>query len=281
VSAAHEGLGALPAPFSPETSSFIDYLRVHRPEALPFQRELPSGADTAHVTPEATTVLAMIFDGGVLLAGDRRATAGNIIANRDVDKLFRTDEFSAIAFAGAAAFGAELAKLYRVQLEHYEKMEGHALSLEGKANQLSSMLRGNLGMALQGFAVVPLLVGFDEAREQGRAFSFDVAGDRHEEYRFHSVGSGSVFAEGSLKKMYRSDMAEDEAVLAAVQALYDAAEEDAATGGPDLGRRIFPLIDVIDADGHRRLSEERVETVARRVVEQRTERPDGPTVDLG
>lgn len=280
VSAAFEGLGRLPAPFNPGTSSFVDYLRTNHPGALPYQRELPAGTDTTHVTPEATTILAMTFPGGVVLAGDRRATAGNVIANRDVDKLYRTDEFSAIAFAGAAAFGAELAKLYRVQLEHYEKMEGHPLSLEGKANQLSAMIRGNLGMAMQGFAVVPLLVGYDEGREAGRIFSYDVAGDRHEEYRFHCVGSGSVYAGGSLKKMYRPDLSEGEAVLAAIQALYDAADEDTATGGPDIARKIFPLINVIDEDGHRRLPAEEVAEVARRVVAERAEQPEGPTLPL-
>lgn len=281
MSASFEDLGPLPTPFRRATSSFVDYLRSHHPDTLPFQGQVPGGVDPTQVTPRATTVLAMVYGDGVLLAGDRRATAGNLIANRDVDKLYRTDEFSAIAFAGSAAFGAELAKLYRVQLEHYEKMEGHALSLEGKANQLSAMIRGNLGMAMQGFPVVPLLVGYDENRGVGRIYSFDIGGDRHEEDRYHCVGSGSMFASGALKKMYRTGMTRSETLLAAVQALYDAADEDTATGGPDLGRKIFPIVEVITEDGHRRLSEEEVAEVARQVVAERTEQPDGPTVDLG
>ncbi|QVQ52517.1 proteasome subunit beta [Spiractinospora alimapuensis] len=281
MSASFEDLGPLPRPFNRATSSIVDYLRSHHPDTLPFQGQVPGGVDPTDVTPRATTVLAMVYADGVLLAGDRRATAGNVIASRKVDKLYRTDEFSAIAFAGSAAFGAELAKLYRVQLEHYEKMEGHALSLEGKANQLSAMIRGNLGMAMQGFPVVPLLVGFDENRGIGRIYSFDIGGDRNEEDRYYCVGSGSLFASGALKKMYRPSMPQQETVLAAVQALYDAADEDTATGGPDLGRRIFPLIEIITEEGHQRLSEEDVAAVARQVVAERSQEPDGPTLDLG
>ncbi|MDA8371530.1 MAG: proteasome subunit beta [Nocardiopsaceae bacterium] len=281
MSEAFDGGGRLPAAFmSPGTSSFTEFLGSVAPELLPGRGELPQGAVPQEMTPDATTIVALTFPGGVVLAGDRRATSGNVIANRDMDKLFRTDEFSAVAIAGAAGIGIELAKLFQVELEHYEKMEGRSLSLEGKANKLATMVRGNLGMAMQGFVVVPLLVGFDEARGKGRIFSYDPVGGRYEEHRFHSIGSGSVYARGALKKLFTEDLSQEDAVLAAVQALYDAADDDAATGGPDVHRKIFPLVDVITADGHRRLPAEDVERVATSVVEARAERPDGPTAPL-
>ncbi|WP_067973085.1 proteasome subunit beta [Nocardiopsis trehalosi] len=278
---AFDGGGRLPAAYlNAATSSFSEFLGMVGPDLLPGRAELPQGTASSHLTPDATTIVALAFPGGVLLAGDRRATSGNVIANRDMDKLFRTDEFSAVAIAGAAGIGIELAKLFQVELEHYEKMEGRPLSLEGKANKLATMVRSNLGMAMQGFVVVPLLVGYDEARGAGRIFSYDPVGGRYEEHRFHSIGSGSVFARGALKKLFTETLSEEEAALAAVQALYDAAEDDSATGGPDLHRRIFPLIDVITEDGHRRLPAEDVERLARTVVEGRAERPDGPTAPL-
>lgn len=273
--------GQLPAAFmSAGTSSFTEFVRAVSPELLPGHNP-PQGGGAEHLTPDATTIVALTFPGGVLLAGDRRATQGNVIANRDMDKIFRTDEFSAVAIAGSAGIGIELARLYQVELEHYEKMEGRPLSLEGKANKLAQMVRGNLGMAMQGFVVVPVLVGYDEVTEEGRVFSYDAVGGRYEERRYHSVGSGSVFAKGSVKKLYRDDLTRTEAVKVALEALYDAADEDSATGGPDLHRKIFPLVDVITEDGHRRLPAEEVERLAVEVVEGRSEHPDGPTARLG
>nr|WP_156004674.1 proteasome subunit beta [Streptomonospora sp. PA3] len=265
---------------NPGTSSFAELLGTVAPDLLPANRELPQGVTASHLTPEATTIVALTFPGGVVLAGDRRATSGNVIANRDMDKLYRTDEFSAVAIAGAAGIGIELAKLFQVELEHYEKMEGRSLSLEGKANRLATMIRGNLPMALQGFVVVPLLVGYDEDRRQGRIFSYDPVGGRYEEHDFHSVGSGSVYARGALKKLFGADLSEEDAATVAIQALYDAADDDSATGGPDLHRRIFPLVDVITGDGHRRLPEEDVARLATAVVEERADRPDGPRAPL-
>nr|WP_218902241.1 proteasome subunit beta [Streptomonospora nanhaiensis] len=261
---------------NPGTSSFSEFLGMVAPDLLPGNRQLPQGVSSTHLTPEATTIVALTFPGGVVLAGDRRATSGNVIANRDMDKLYRTDEFSAIAIAGAAGIGIELAKLFQVELEHYEKMEGRSLSLEGKANRLATMIRGNLPMALQGFVVVPLLVGYDEARREGRIFSYDPVGGRYEEHNYHSIGSGSVYARGALKKLFADDLSEEDAATVAIQALYDAADDDSATGGPDLHRRIFPLVDVITADGHRRLPAEDVARLATQVVEDRADRPDGP-----
>ncbi|MCP3011823.1 proteasome subunit beta [Nocardiopsis dassonvillei] len=273
--------GRLPAAFmSAGTSSFTEFLSSVRPEMLPGHK-LPPGGGTEHLTPDATTIVALTFPGGVLLAGDRRATQGNIIANRDMEKVFRTDEYSAVAIAGSAGFGIELARLYQVELEHYEKMEGRSLSLEGKANKLAQMVRGNLGLAMQGFVVVPLLVGYDENTGQGRVFSYDATGGRYEEQRYHSIGSGSVFARGAIKKLYREDLDQTGAAKVALEALYDAADDDSATGGPDLHRKIFPLVDVVTEDGHRRLPAEDVARLATEVVQGRAADPDGPTATLG
>ena len=182
------------------------------------------------------------------MAGDRRATAGNMIVKRDVEKVLRADEYSAIAMAGVASIGIEFIRLFGVELEHYEKMEGRALSLEGKANRLGKMIRDNLAAAMQGLVFIPLFVGYDEGAGAGRIFSYDVAGGPYEEHRYHSIGSGSVFAKSALKKLYSDGMPVGDAILASVQALYDAADDDSATGGPDVTRQIFP----VDHDGHRR-----------------------------
>ena len=275
------GSGRLPAAFmSPGPTSFVDFLRQVSPDRLPNFANLPSDSSPAHLTPEATTIVAVVFSGGVVLAGDRRATSGNVIANRDMDKLFRTDEFSAVGIAGSAGIGIELAKLFQVELEHYEKREGRPLSLEGKANRLATMIRSNLGLAMQGFVVVPLLVGYDTSRGEGRIFSYDPVGGCYEEHRYHAIGSGSVYAKGALKKLYRDDLAETDAALVALQALYDAADDDSATGGPDLHRKIYPLVDVITEAGHRRMSHEEVESLAQTVVAARAEHPDGPTAPV-
>ena len=214
------------------------------------------------------------------MAGDRRATMGNIIAQRDIEKVFPTDEYSCVGIAGTAGLAVEMVRLFQTELEHYEKIEGTTLSMDGKANRLSALIRGNLGMAMQGLAVVPLFAGFDLVSEQGRIFSYDVTGGRYEETAFHSVGSGSVFARGSLKKLYREDFDQTQCVTAVVQALYDAADDDSATGGPDLARRIFPVVSVITADGHVRLSQQQVAAIADEVVAARMQRPDGPAAPL-
>jgi proteasome beta subunit len=214
------------------------------------------------------------------MAGDRRATMGNIIAQRDIEKVFPADEYSCVGIAGTAGLAVELVRLFQTELEHYEKIEGTTLSMDGKANRLSALIRSNLGMAMQGLAVVPLFAGFDHATGGGRIFSYDVTGGRYEESAFHSVGSGSVFARGSLKKLYRDDLSDGDCVVAVVQALYDAADDDSATGGPDLTRRIFPVVHVITADGGRRLPDADVADVADRVISGRMQRPDGPQAGL-
>jgi proteasome beta subunit len=205
---------------------------------------------------------------------------GNIIAQRDIEKVFPADEYSCVGIAGTAGLAVEMVRLFQTELEHYEKIEGSTLSMDGKANRLSTLIRNNLGLAMQGLAVVPLFAGYDRRSEQGRIFSYDVTGGRYEETAFHSVGSGSMFARGALKKLYRDDLDEEECVTAALQALYDAADDDSATGGPDLTRRIFPVVSIITAEGHRRMSETDVAQIADRVIGGRMQRPDGPAAAL-
>jgi len=267
------------------TPSFADFVAQYSPGLLPGASGLGAmsearGSDVIAALPHGTTLVAAVFDHGVLLAGDRRATAGSMISKRDVEKVFRTDEYSAVGIAGTASVGLDFVRLFQVELEHYEKMEGRSLSLEGKANRLATMIRGNLTAAMQGLIVVPLFVGYDEDASRGRIFSYDVAGGPYEEHRFHSIGSGSVFARGAMKKLYTDNMPARDAALACVQALYDAADDDSATGGPDMTRRLFPVICIVTEDGFRRLSETETEEYARQVVESRMTAPDGPPAPL-
>ncbi len=270
----------LPAAYlTPGTSSFAEFLSQQAPDLLPRRSRLPEGS-AADLAPHGTTIVAATFPGGVVMAGDRRATMGNIIAQRDIEKVFPADEYSALGIAGSAGLAVEMVRLFQTELEHYEKIEGITLSMDGKANRLAALIRGNLGMAMQGLAVVPLFAGYDLEQGQGRIYSYDVTGGRYEETAFHSVGSGSLFARGSLKKLYREDLDADGCVTALVQALYDAADDDSATGGPDLTRRIFPVVSVITADGYRRLTDDEVASVADRVIAARMGRPDGPAAAL-
>ncbi|WP_026146049.1 proteasome subunit beta [Nocardioides sp. Iso805N] len=264
---------------TPGTSSFADFVATNAPDLLPARRTMPAG-NAAELAPHGTTIVAVTYPGGVVMAGDRRATMGNVIAQRDIQKVFPADEFSCVGIAGTAGLAVEMVRLFQTELEHYEKIEGITLSMDGKANRLAALIRQNLGMAMQGLAVVPLFAGFDHEAGIGRIFSYDVTGGRYEETAFHSVGSGSMFARGALKKLYRDDLDETGAVTAIVQALYDAADDDSATGGPDLTRRIFPVVHVITAAGGHRLPDDEVAAVADRVVGGRMLRPDGPVAAL-
>ncbi|MET9689188.1 MULTISPECIES: proteasome subunit beta [unclassified Streptomyces] len=278
MEANNRGTGRLPAAFlTPGSSSFMDFLGAHSPEMLPGNRKLPEGVVEA---PHGTTIVAATFPGGVVLAGDRRATMGNMIAQRDIEKVFPADEYSAVGIAGTAGLAVEMVKLFQLELEHFEKVEGTTLSLEGKANRLSTMIRSNLGMAMQGLAVVPLFAGYDEAKEKGRIFSYDVTGGRSEEHGYAATGSGSIFARGSMKKLYRPDLTEEQATTLVVQALYDAADDDSATGGPDLYRHIYPIVTVITDEGFRRLTDDESQELARTVTNRRLEQPDGPRAAL-
>ncbi len=259
------------------SSSFAEFLARQSPQLLPGAQGVSAGQlEAAH----GTTIVAATFEGGVVMGGDRRATMGNVIAQRDIQKVYSTDEYSCVGIAGTAGIAVEMTRLFQVELEHYEKIEGTTLSTDGKANRLAALIRGNLGLAMQGLAVVPLFAAYDLDREAGRIFAFDVTGNKNEERTFHSVGSGSTFARGSLKKLYRAGMSETEAVTAVIQALYDAADDDTATGGPDLTRRIFPLVSVITADGYRAWDEEVTAEIADEVIGGRMRRPDGPAAPL-
>lgn len=277
------GLGRLPAPFHvPGIPSFVDFLSLQAPDLLP-GRLAVAGGQLLDV-PHGTTIVAVAYPGGVVMAGDRRATMGNIIAQRDIEKVFQTDEYSCVGIAGSAGIALEVVRLFQVELEHYEKLQGTTLSLEGKANRLAMMIRANLPMALQGLAVVPLFAGYDlfadDPAKAGRIFSFDVTGGRYEEHSYHAVGSGASFARGALKKLFREDFDEARAVRSCIEALYDAADDDSATGGPDMTRRIYPVVAVVDGGGFRRLPDEAVGEVVEQVIATRMANPGGPTAVL-
>ena len=267
-----------PAYHAVGSSSFTDFLTAAAPDLLPWRRTEGRPVATDAV-PHGTTIVALTHAAGVLMAGDRRATTGNVIAQRDIEKVFATDEYSCAGIAGTAGLAVEMIRLFQVELEHYEKIEGSSLSLDGKANRLASMVRGNLGAALQGLAVVPLFAGYDlhdaEPATAGRVFSYDVTGGRYEEHSFHAVGSGSVFARGALKKLYRDAAPEADALRVAVEALYDAADDDSATGGPDLTRQIWPVVMSVTEAGVRRVPDDDVGEVVLAVVADRTENPGG------
>jgi proteasome beta subunit len=255
------------------SSSFTDFVSAYRPELLPAGRRLPSGASIE--APHGTTIVSLLFDGGVVMAGDRRATMGNVIANRDMEKVFAADDYSVVGIAGTAGIAIELVRLYQVELEHYEKIEGAIMSLEGKANRLASMIRSNLALAMQGLTVVPTYAGFDLESATGRIYSYDVTGGCYQENGHHSSGSGSVFARGALKKLWRPGLDEQQAVAIAVESLYDAADDDSATGGPDLGRQIWPTVAVVDHSGARFVGQDALEEHVQRIVAARRDNPGG------
>lgn len=259
-----------------DSSSFSEFLRRQAPELLP-TGGLPAGAgmSAGDSLPHGTTIVALRYPGGVLIAGDRRSTQGNMIAGRDVQKVYITDDFTATGIAGTAALAVEFARLYAVELEHYEKLEGLPMTFAGKVNRLAIMVRGNLGAALQGFVALPLLVGYDlddpDSNAAGRIVSFDAAGGWHiEEEGYQAVGSGALFAKSSMKKLYSTVADADSALKVAVEALYDAADDDSATGGPDLVRGIFPTAVTIEVDGAQEVTGERIERLAREVIATRT-----------
>ncbi len=260
------------------TGSFTEFLGGVAPDLLPGRRPLPPGS-AAGLAPHGTTIVAVTFAGGVVMAGDRRATMGNVIAQRDIEKVFPADSYSCVGIAGTAGIAIEIVRLFQVELEHYEKIEGNTLSLDGKANRLATMVRGNLGAAMQGLAVVPLFAGFDldadDPSSAGRIFSYDVTGGRYEEHSFHSVGSGSMSARGALKKRYRDGVSEEEAIRLCVEALYDAADDDSATGGPDLIRHIFPVVAVVTADGFRRADDDQIGRFVQAMLDERMTNPGG------
>ncbi len=248
-------------------SSFSELMKQQSPELLP-ERHQPSGPIHA---PEGTTVLALRYVDGVIVAGDRRATEGFQIAHRSIEKVFAADDTSAVAIAGAAGPAVEIVRLFQTELEHYEKVEGERLTLEGKANKLSQMIRANLPAAMQGLVVVPLFAGFDDSRNRGRIFKYDVTGGRYEEDDYHATGSGGKDARSSLKKRWHPDLDQDDGVKIAIEALFDAADEDVGTGGPDLMRGIFPTVVVISEGGTIEVPEADIRRLFEELINERAD----------
>lgn len=238
--------------FSPGTDPGPDFYSLAESRgALP--ASLARGVEGSIDVTHGTTVVAIRYAEGVVMAGDRRATSGHLISHRELEKVFPADKWSGVAIAGAAGPAVEMVKLFQLQLEHYEKVEGQALSLEGKANQLGIMVRNHLPAAMQGLVVVPLFAGYDQRRGQGRLFQYDVTGGRYEERNHATTGSGGLHAGTVIKLGYREDLDRDATVLLAISSLFEAADEDSATGGPDLVRGIYPTVATITADGFERL----------------------------
>jgi proteasome beta subunit len=248
--------------------SFVDLLRDARPETLAHLQRTVS-AEAASAVPHGTTVLGLIYADGVLIAGDRRATSGYTIADDTMRKVFPADDYSAIAIAGAAGMAVEMVRLFQLELEHYEKLTGDRLSLEGKANRLAQLIRQNFPLAMQGLVVVPLFGGFDERRDAGRLFYYDATGGRWEEEDYQATGSGTQPAKNSLKKRWREGLTREEAIRVAVEALIDASEDDVATGGPSVYRRIYPNVVAVTASGADDVPEGEVEAAVNAVLGER------------
>ncbi|NLA34851.1 MAG: proteasome subunit beta [Actinobacteria bacterium] len=251
--------------FTPELDPGPDFGTLIRIVGLAPETIVMTPEDAKQIT-HGTTCLAIRYEDGVVIAGDRRATSGNWISHRTIEKVFPADHYSAVAIAGAAGPAVEMVRLFQLQLEHYEKVEGNHLSLEGKANQLSQMVRSHLPAAMSGMAVVPLFAGFDTKRRTGRLFQYDITGGRYEEHDYAATGSGSLHAGTVAKLGYRPNLTRDEAVDLVLHALWQAADEDSATGGPDLIRKIFPVVATVTASGYQRLDDEELETRARALI---------------
>jgi len=255
-------------------SSFSELLRRDSPHLFPSPAAARPPVEhpaPPEAVPHGTTVLALRYRDGVIMAGDRQATAGYQVASRRIEKIFKADDLSGVGIAGAAGPAMEMAKLFQTELEHYEKVEGDNLSLDGKANKLSQMVRMNLGAAMQGLAVVPIFAGYDDKASVGRLFKYDITGGRYEETDYDSQGSGSKDARDSLKKLWRRDLSREEALRVALEALIDAADEDVGTGGPDFVRGIFPTIKTISRSGFADVPDDEVRRVCEAIARERTE----------
>lgn len=262
--------------FPPGADPGPDFARLVRDSGLQPPEPggvMSAGGDSGLGVPHGTTCLAVRYGDGVIMAGDRRATSGNLISHRNIEKVFPGDRYSGVAIAGAAGPAVQMVRLFQLQLEHYEKVEGDHLSLEGKANQLSQMVAQHLPMAMQGLAVVPIFAGYDLKRHEGRLFQYDVTGGRYEEADYTSTGSGSLHAGTVVKLGWRSDLTEASAIDLVLEALYQAAEEDSATGGPDLLRGIYPIVATITDRGFERVADDnlaaRTEALIKRLRAQR------------
>lgn len=251
-------------------SSFFELLRVDYPHLLPTYESYSSLLiENAVPLPHGTTILALKYQAGVLIAGDRRAVEGHQISSRTMEKVYKTDDYSAIAIAGVAGFAIDMARLFQTELEHYEKLEGERLTLEGKANRLAQMIKQNLPAAFQGLIVVPIFAGYDLKRKEGRIFKYDVVGGKYEEEEFYATGSGGKDARNTMKKFYRKALSEEEALKIALEALVDASEEDSATSGPDLIRSIYPSVKKITEQGIVDIPEPPIAEICKAIVESR------------
>jgi len=260
-------------PYQDPGSSFYDWLSAHHPDALPGVRmrseESGNEGSRSSMISHGTTVLALKYRDGVIIAGDRMATEGYQVSARRIEKVFKIDEHSAMAIAGAAGPCVEMAKLFQTELEHYEKLEGTELSTDGKANKLSQMIKANLPMAVQGLVVIPIFVGYDLKRNEGRIFKYDITGGRYEETDYFSTGSGGKDARTTMKKMYQPGLNETEVVRTVLEALYDASEEDIGTGGPDLVRGIYPTVKTVTVKGVTDIEENQIRQDYERLIETR------------
>ncbi len=249
-------------------ASFIEMLQADFPGLIPDFRGL---ALTELQVPHGTTVLSAVYADGVCMAGDRLATEGYQVATRDIEKVYRIDDTCAMAIAGAAGPAIEMVKIFRVELEMWQKLEGHELSFEGKANRLSFLIRQNLPAAMQGMVVMPLFAGYDHDKQRGRIYKFDVTGGRYAEADYYATGSGGKDARSSLKKTFRHGLSRPEVVGAAIEALTDAADEDRGTGGIDLARKIFPTVKLITKSGVEEVGDQEIQVAFERVLERRRE----------
>jgi proteasome beta subunit len=262
-------------------SGFVDPIsRFSEPTITPRVTTMGAGSGLVHdqhlTFTHATTIVAMRYKDGVLMAGDRRATAGNVIAHRTMDKVFPADKYSGVSISGVAGLAAEMVKMFQLELEHYEKVEGLPLSLDGKANRLGNMIRQNLPSAMaSGMVVIPIFAGYDLRRKEGRIYNYDVTGGRYEEMEYHATGSGGIYARGVIKQQWRPGMTRNEVVDLALGALFDAADDDSATGGPDLIRGIYPSVATITADGYEPVADEEVARLSDAFVKQRQARIAG------
>ena len=257
-------------------SSFFDLLRRSRSDLLPQMQITLEGLSPAETrelreSPHGTTILALKYRDGALIAGDRQATEGFQVSSRRIEKVFKADDHSAIAIAGVAGPCIEMAKLFEVELTHYEKLEGVTLSLEGKANKLSQMIKANLPMAMQGLVVIPIFVGYDLRNGEGKIFKYDVTGGRYEETDYYATGSGGKDARSAMKKLYRAGLTEEEAIAVGLEALIDAAEEDVGTGGPDFVRGVFPTMKLAAMPGLQDVPEARIREACQAIIDRRRE----------
>lgn len=254
-------------PLDYENTDFLQILKNRYPEQVSDWNKFDRIPDTVSKNfLEGTTVLALVYDQGVVIAGDRQATEGYQVGERRIQKVFKIDRHSAIAVAGVAGPCTETAKLFQVQVEFYEKIEGSSLSLDGQANYLSSLVRANLNLAMQGLIVLPIFAGYDLGQKKGRIFKYDALGGRYEEGTYYAIGSGGKDARTTLKKLYQPQMSKQTALNAVAEALWDAADEDIATGGPDLIRKIFPTLTLITEEGVSEVTDDTVADLYRELV---------------